>query len=186
MIMIRKTLLLTVLFAISGQLFSQKYFTRDGKVVFDSDAPIERIEAVNNKAMCVWDTESGAVEMAILIKSFKFEKALMEEHFNENYLESEKFPKAKFKGHVTNMSSIHLETDGVYTAEVEGDLSMHGVTKSIQLNSNIEVENGLVKSTATFDITIADYEIKIPNIVKDKIAETVMIMVDLDLKLLDQ
>ena len=184
--MIRKTLLLAMLFAISGQLLSQKYFTRDGKIVFESDAPIERIEAVNNKAVCVWDTESGAIEMAILIQSFKFEKALMEEHFNENYMESEQFPKAKFKGQINNMSAIHLDKDGVYGAEVAGNLSMHGVTKSIEVNTDIIVENGQVKCTTTFEIAVADYDIKIPNIVRDKIAKTVKIVVDLDLKLLDQ
>ncbi len=184
--MIRKTLLLVLLCAISGQLLAQKYYTRDGKVVFESDAPIENIEAVNNKAICVWDTESGAIEMAILIKSFKFQKALMEEHFNENYLESDKFPKAKFKGNVTNMSSIHLDKDGVYTAEVAGDLSMHGVTKLIQINANISVENGQVKCIATFEIAVADFDIKIPKIVADNIAKTVKIIADLDLKLLDK
>jgi uncharacterized protein YuzE len=180
--MIRKTLLLIILFALCGQLLSQRYFTRDGKIVFESDAPIERIEATNNKAMCVWDTESGVIEMAILIKSFNFEKALMEEHFNENYMESEKFPKAKFKGQVLNMSSIDLNADGAYIAEIEGDLAMHGVTRTIQLNSNISVENGLVRSVSTFEITVADYDIEIPKIVRNKIAKTVQIMVDLDLK----
>jgi len=122
--------------------------------------------------------------MAVLIKSFKFEKALMEEHFNENYLESEKYPKAKFKGKINNMPSIDLDKDGVYVAEVKGDLSIHGVAHPIQLNANITVENGNVKADAAFDIAVADYDIKIPKIVEDKIAKTVQIIVDLDLKLL--
>ena len=184
--MMRKGLIISILFAISGQLISQKYYTRDGGIVFESDAPIEQIEAVNNKAVCVWDTESGAIEMAVLIKSFKFEKALMEEHFNENYMESEKYPKAKFKGRVLNMSTIHLAEDGTYTAEVEGDLTMHGETQAITLEANIVVANGVAKTLATFDIAVADYKIKIPSIVKDKIAKIVQVRVDLDLKLLDK
>ena len=184
--MIRKTLLLGILFLISGQLISQKYYTRDGKVVFESDAPIEHIVAENNKAICVWDTESGAIEMAILIKSFKFEKALMEEHFNENYMESEEFPKAKFKGHIRNMSSVHLGEDGAYTAEVEGELSMHGVTRTVVVDANISVENGKVQCIAIFEIAVDDYDIKIPSIVRDKIAETVKITVDLDLNILNK
>ena len=186
MIMIKRILIFAVLFTICGQLFSQKYFTRDGRIVFESNAPIENIVAVNKKAMCVWDTESGAIELAVLIKSFKFEKALMEEHFNENYLESEEFPKAKFKGQVVNMSSIDLGKNGAYVAELEGDLSMHGVAKAVQLNANISVDNRDVKGIATFDIVVADYNIKIPQIVVDKIAKTVQIVVDLDLKLLDE
>ncbi len=184
--MMKKALLLTILCTIGGHVLAQKYFTRNGKVVFESDAPIERIEAVNNKALCVWDSETGAVEMAILIKSFNFEKALMEEHFNENYMESEKFPKAIFKGHVINMSSIDLTKDGAYTGEIEGDLTMHGVTQSIILNTNISVENGEVKAITSFEIAVADYDIKIPKIVRDNIAKTVQIVVDLDLKLLDK
>jgi YceI-like domain len=186
MIMIRKALLLIILCAISGQVLSQRYFTRDGKIVFKSDAPLEVIESTNKKAMFVWDTESGAIEMAALIKSFRFEKALMEEHFNENYMESEKYPKAKFKGRVTNMSSINLGENGNYVADIEGDLTMHNVTQSINLKSDIVVENGLVNSIATFEIAVADYDIKIPKIVREKIAKTVQITVDLDLKPLDE
>jgi polyisoprenoid-binding protein YceI len=170
----------------SGQLICQNYYTRDGSIVFESDAPIEQIEAVNNKAICVWDTESGAIEMAVLIQSFKFEKALMEEHFNENYMESEKYPKAKFKGKVLNMSSIHLDKDGTYTADVEGDLTMHGQTQTITLQANVVVANGVAKTLATFNIAVEDYKIKIPSIVKDKIAKIVQVRVDLDLKLLEK
>lgn len=182
----KRTFILSFVLLICGQAVSQKYFTRDGTIVFESDAPVEKIEAVNNKVMCVWDTESGMVEMAVLVKSFKFEKALMEEHFNENYLESEKFPKAKFKGRVENMSSINLKEDGSYIAEVVGELSMHGVTKSINMNANISVKNGDVKCIANFEIAVADYDIKIPKIVRENIAKTVQILMDIDLKLLEK
>lgn len=184
--MIKNTLILAFIICICAPSFGQKYFTRDGKIVFESDAVIEQIESVNNKVMCVWDTESGAIELAVLISSFKFEKALMEEHFNENYMETEKFPKAIFKGQVNNMSAIDLNTKGAYTAEISGTLTMHGVTNDIDITANVSVEKDGIKGLASFEIAVADYDISIPKVVKDNIAKVVQVMVDLDLKPLNK
>ena len=164
----------------------QKFFTKDGTVTFESDAPLERIEAVNDKALCVWDTETGAVQVSVLMKSFRFEKALMQEHFNENYVESEKYPKAIFKGSVTNMDNVNPNADGNYTANVEGELTMHGVTNPVSTDVNIVVSGGEVKGLTTFELEVADYEIEIPKLVKDNIAKVVKVMVDMDLKPLEK
>ncbi|MDX1477175.1 MAG: YceI family protein [Saprospiraceae bacterium] len=165
---------------------AQKYFTRDGEISFFSDAPLEKIEAVNKKVASVLDGETGAIEFAVLIKSFHFEKALMEEHFNENYLESGKYPKATFTGTIDNISAIDLNTDGEYTAQVSGDMTIHGVTKPVSTTGKLIVSNGTIKATSTFEIAVADYEIKIPKVVKDNIAEIVEIRVAIDYKRLEQ
>ena len=169
-----------------SELSAQKYFTRDGKITFSSDAPMEKIEGVNRKATSVIDVESGAMEFAILIKSFHFEKALMEEHFNENYMESGKYPKAMFKGKVTNMDEVDLSVDGEYSANITGDLTIRGKTKPIETTGIFTVFNGMVKGTSTFSVTVADYDIDIPNVVKDNIAKHVEIDVEVDYKPLAQ
>src|SRR5437868_4715809 len=96
----------------TGQLFAQKVYTKNGNISFFSKSPIENISANNNQVMSVLSVPTGEMQFSVLIKSFHFEKALMEEHFNENYLESNKFPKAIFKGAVLDMSKINLAKDG--------------------------------------------------------------------------
>ena len=99
--------LLATILLLGGTVNAQKYFTREGKVTFISEAPIEKIEAVNQSATAVLDTESNRIEFAILIKAFQFEKALMQEHFNENYMESSTFPKATFKGQIDAATKVN-------------------------------------------------------------------------------
>src|ERR1044071_9234988 len=114
--------LLLGMISISG--FSQnRYFTRTGKVSFYSKAALENIEAHNKNAVSVFDRSTGQVAVSILMKAFEFEKALMEEHFNENYVESDKFPKAVFKGKIVDLSWIDFSKNGKYTATVVGQLS---------------------------------------------------------------
>ena len=161
-------------------LSGQKYFTREGKIAFYSDAPMEKIEAHNKKATSVIDAESGKIEFAILIKAFQFEKALMQEHFNENYMESSKYPKATFKGQIKDMSNVNLSTDGEYHVSVAGDLTIHGVTQKVETPAQIVVTDGAINAKSTFEVLVADYEIEIPSVVKDNIAKTVKIEVDID------
>jgi polyisoprenoid-binding protein YceI len=165
---------------------AQKYFTRDGKVTFSSDAPMEKIEAVNNKVSSVFDTETGALEFAVLIKSFHFQKALMEEHFNENYMESTKYPKAIFKGKITNLGSINLKTNGDYRGAVQGDLTIHGITKPIQADAMLKVSDGTIHATSSFQVAVADYNIEIPKVVRENIAKIVQVNVTIDYKPLEQ
>jgi hypothetical protein len=165
---------------------AQKYFTRDGTIEFMSDASVEKIEAVNQKVASVLDCQSGQVEFAVLIKSFHFEKALMEEHFNENYLESNKYPKATFKGTITNMSEISFTVPGSYDAKVQGDLTIHGVTKPLTVIGMIKVSPGEIFAKSTFEITVADYDIEIPKLVRDNIAKIVQIHAEMNYKPLEQ
>jgi len=107
-----------------------KQFTREGHIQFLSEAEEENIEANNYKVTSVIDFATGNMEFAALMKAFEFEKALMEEHFNENYVESELYPKASFKGKITNLEVVNLEEDGVYEVEIEGSLTLHGVKRN--------------------------------------------------------
>lgn len=169
-----------LLIASSGLMHAQKYFTRDGKVSFFSDAALEKIEAHNSKASSVFDTESGEVEFAVLIKSFHFDKALMQEHFNENYMESNKYPKATFDGTVINIDDMDLSADGNYTAQVKGDLTIHGVTKPLETTAQITVKDGTINAVSSFEVTVADYEIQVPKVVRDNIAKTVRVDLNID------
>lgn len=169
--------ILAALMAASA-LNAQKYFSREGKVSFFSDAPLEKIEAHNSKATAVVDAESGKMEWAVLIKAFQFEKALMQEHFNENYMESDKYPKALFKGEVTNMGAINLGKDGEYKADVKGSLTIHGVTREIEAPGKFIVKDGNITATSSFTVLVADYEIEIPAVVRDNIAKEVRIDID--------
>jgi len=163
-------------------LSAQKFFTRTGKIVFSSDTPLEKIEATNDKATCVVDTEAGRMEFAVLIKAFSFEKALMQEHFNENYMESGKFPKATFKGSIDNMEEINLSEDGTYPAMVKGHLTIHGVTQAVETEGKFVIKDGKISATANFSVLTQDYDIDIPAVVRDNIAKEIMIEVAVGLE----
>ncbi len=163
-------------------LSAQKYFTRTGHISFSSDTPIEKIEATNDKATCVVDTEAGRMEFAVLIKAFAFEKALMQEHFNENYLESGKFPKATFKGSIENLAEIDFSADGTYPAKIKGEMTIHGVTQSLETEGSFVVKEGAISAAANFSVQTQDYGIEIPAVVRDNIAKEIMIDVAVDLE----
>lgn len=162
----------------------QKYFTKTGHVSFYSDTPLEKIEAQNKSSNCVLDLATGKLEFAVLIKGFQFEKALMQEHFNENYLESNKFPKATFKGQIDNYTKIDVTKNGKSTVKVSGDLTLHGVTKKLNTDAVVEIKAGKIDADATFNILVADYNISIPSLVKDQIAKSVKVKVDATLEVL--
>jgi len=180
-----KKLFLITCFLTTGitALFAQKYMTRTGKVKFDATAPSspERIVGVNNEAACILDSKSGDVASQMLIKSFKFEKELMEEHFNENYMESDKLPKADFKGKITNASEINFAKDGAYTAKVEGKLTIHGVTNDVTTPADVTVRGHTVSVKTKFVVKLIDYKIKVPSLVADKLSKEATVTLDCDL-----
>lgn len=155
-----------------------RYFTRDGHVEFFSQTPIEDIEATNEKMTAVVDFENGKFEFAVLIKSFEFEKALMEEHFNENYMESSKFPKATFVGQIEDFVGIRNSNfpPGVEMA-AHGKLTIHGVTKDVILLATITPDGANYKLKSSFKVKPGDYEIEIPNTVRDNIAKEITVTV---------
>ena len=169
---------------VSGQA---RYFTKSASIVFDADGPldyIEKIHAKTNSATCVIDAASGQMEWSVTIRSFKFENALMEEHFNENYLESDKFPKAIFKGSIANPAQVKWTEDGVYPVKVQGKMTLHGVTKDIAANGKIVVRSKQISASSEIEIGLADYDIKIPSVVGFKIAKTAKVAIEAKLEVL--
>ncbi len=174
----KNTIIAILLFTTAGNVNAQKVFTKNGNISFFSKSPLENISAKNNQVMSVLNVQTGDMQFSVIIKNYHFEKSLMEEHFNENYLESNKFPKSTFKGKLSDLSKIDFTKDGTYNVVVNGDLNLHGVTKNIAAPGIIIVKNGLVSASSTFKIKLADYDISIPKLVKDNIAESIEISVN--------
>jgi polyisoprenoid-binding protein YceI len=177
----KKRLLLGVLLC-SASLFSQKMMTRSGEIKFEASMPaFEEIAAKNNTASCIFDKATREIAVLALVKAFRFKVPLMEEHFNENYIESDKFPKATFKGKVTNFDAAKLSS-GKATFDVEGDLTLHGITKKVKTKITFVQSGEKLVATCTFKVKPTDYDIKIPSVVKSKIAESVEIDLKFDLE----
>lgn len=161
---------------------AQRYMTRTGKVSFFSGARLENIEAFNNEAAAVLDAKTGDMAFQVPVKSFKFEKALMQEHFNENYMESDKFPKAEFKGKITDISKVDFTKDGTYNVSSAGKMTIHGVTKDVSVPGTITVKGKEATLNSKFRIKAAEYGIKIPAAVVGKVAEVMEVTVNSNLK----
>lgn len=175
-------LLLTVAIAFVAFAFSPAgnvLITHTGHIAFFSKATMENIEANNYQVSSSLNTSNGEMAFSVLIKSFQFEKAKMQEHFNENYLESDKYPKSTFKGNITNFKEVNLRKDGTYKVTVAGDLTIHGVTNKVSAPGTITVKGSEINAKSKFPVRIADYKITIPAVVKDKVAEVVDVTVDM-------
>jgi YceI-like domain len=174
-----KTGTLIILFlAIVQYATAQKYISKTGHIWFFSHTPVEDIEAHNHQVASTLNVSNGEIAFGMLIKGFEFKKALMQEHFNENYMESDKIPKANFKGKITNLSNIDFKKDGTYATEVSGDLTIHGVTKPITTKGTIDVKDGKVTAKAKFIVSPKDYDIKIPSVVEKNIAREIEVNID--------
>jgi len=173
----KRLLLLVFLLNIVIALNAQKYMTKNGFIGFYSHTPMEDIKADNNQVIGVLDTSTGEMVFQALIKSFHFDRALMEEHFNENYMESDKIPKSVFKGKITNLASVDFTKPGKYNVTVEGDLTIHDVTNKISTNGTIEVINGGINANSKFNIVPEDYKITIPSVVKDKFDKSMAVTI---------
>jgi polyisoprenoid-binding protein YceI len=156
-----------------------KYMTRTGRVTFFSASIMEDIEARNEEAAAAIDLTSAQLAFSIPIRSFQFKRTLMQEHFNENYMESEKFPKSTFSGKFTDLNLDALQQPGSHPVHIEGDLTIHGVTKHITVPGSLEVKEGHVLAFALFTVAPADYAIDVPLLVRDHIAKIVSIRVAL-------
>ena len=159
------------------QAQAQRYLTKNGKITFSSDTPFEKIEGKNNQVNAALDIASGDIVFKVLMKSFEFDRALLQEHFNENYVESDKFPNALFKGKVNNLKSIPFTKEGSYEAELEGDLTIHGVFKHIKVKGTFENKDNKITGKSKFQIKVEDYGIKVPKAVTEKIANSIEIQV---------
>ena len=162
-------LVLTLLSAVS---FSQNtYITKNATIDFFSSTLVEDIKAINNQVVSFIKTETGEINFGVSIKSFVFENSLMQEHFNENYMESDKFPNAKFKGKITDLENIDFNKTGVYPVNISGEITIHGVTKKIETKGIFTVKGKKISTKAFLKIQPKDYDIEIPLLVRDKIAK---------------
>lgn len=175
-----KKFVLIGILILSGTIASaqDKFFTKNGRISFISKGNIETIEANHKSVTCVLDTKTGNVQFSVLMRGFEFRKALMQEHFNENYVESDKFPRSEFRGQVVNNSAVTYTQDGVYDAKVKGKLTIHGITKDIEADGKITVKGGKPQANATLGILLSDYNISIPAVVKENISNNVTITID--------
>lgn len=178
-------MMIALILGTSASVFGQKYLTRTGLIEFFSETDIENIEAINNQASSVLNMENGEMAFTVLMKAFAFEKALMQEHFNEKYVESDKFPKANFKGQIVNFSAVKLSNNPTEVT-IKGQLTIHGVTKEITTKGKLsKTGKGNILGTAEFTIKLADYDISIPSAVASNISETIDIKVKMDYEKMD-
>jgi hypothetical protein len=175
----RIVLLVLILGGVSVSLTAQKYTTEKTFVSFFSDAAIEDISADNTKTVGVFNSTTGEIAFSVPIKDYEFEKSLMKEHFNEKYMESEKFPKSTFQGKVIGYDP---NATGPQNANSKGKLTIHGVTKEVEIPGTIEKqgENLVIKSK--FIVKLEDYKIAIPKLLWQNIAEQVEVTVDFTFK----
>jgi polyisoprenoid-binding protein YceI len=153
------------------------YFTRTGKIEFHSGSSLEDIDGVNNEATSMLNVKTGEMAFTLLVKSFTFKRALMEEHFNENYMESTKFPKASFKGKINSMPAINISSNATYNVQTEGELTIHGVTQKISAPAKLTVNGGKITGISTFKILLSDYKIVVPGVVSEKFSKETEIIV---------
>ena len=181
--LIRKGTVFFCLLLFATSLIAQdKYYTKSGSIIFVSKGSIETIQANHRSVTCVLDSKTGALQFAVLMKGFEFKKALMQEHFNENYVESDIYPKAEFRGQIVNNSEIAYTKDGVYDAHVKGKLTLHGQTRDVEADGKITVKNGKLLANSDFTIQMSDYNISIPKLVKENMSNTVSITVNCTLE----
>ncbi|MBK6933273.1 MAG: YceI family protein [Saprospirales bacterium] len=174
----KRTILAAFLLAFGLTAQAQRFFTRDAKVQFNSETPLEKIEAVNKSGTAVFDAKTGQMEWKVLIKSFLFERALMQEHFNENYMESNRYPSATFKGALMQPADMDYKIPSVNKVRVKGALTIHGVSKDIEVPGTITIGESTLTFQSTFTLSPADFGIDIPGVVRDKIAKTIVVKVN--------
>lgn len=172
-----RIIFLSMLLIAGLTLQAQKFISKSGYVKFYSYTPIEEIEAENNVAASILDPSSGDIQVSMLIRSFSFKKELMQEHFNENYMESDVYPKSSFKGKVTNIDQVDFKKNGTYPVDVEGDITIHGVTKTLKTNGTIEINKGIPTAKTKFKVLTEEFKIEIPDLVKEKIAKEIEVTV---------
>lgn len=178
--------LLFLITSISLFSFGQTYFTRTGEVSFFSETPLENIEAFNNQATCIVDIATGEVVSKILIKAFTFEKALMQEHFNENYMESDKFPQAVLKATIANFEELEFDKPEKQQVILKGELTIRNITREITIDGYIQKKGKNLQTNATFIVFPSDYQIKIPKAVENNIAKEIEVSVNFQLELFNR
>ena len=149
--------ILALLFVVNNADAQKIFATRNGRISFSTPSD-EDVKAVNNEVTSRI-ADNGQVTFSLLIKGFKFKLAEMQEHFNDQYLESNKFPRADFKGNIVNVKDVNFAKDGSYKVSVKGDLTLHGVTKSITANGTVEIKAGKLTASCQFPLVMKDFNV---------------------------
>lgn len=174
----KKGIILVLFLLVGNVIFSQKMITRSGEIKFEASMPaFEEIAGTNSSVSSILDESTGDFVALALVKAFKFKSPLMEEHFNENYMESSQFPKSTFKGKILNFDAKKLSSTKT-SYDMEGDLTIHGVTKKIKTKINLILNGGKITATSVIMVKPQDYKIEIPSLVKDKIAENAKVTIN--------
>ncbi len=157
----KKVTLILALTVATGALFAQKKTTSSAIITFDATTTKDALPKADNKTViAAIDTKTGTVAFEAIVKSFSFGNPMMQEHFNSpKWLDSEQFPKATFKGKITNLGEVSFEKEGSYSAKVEGDLTIHGITKPVSSQATIVVKGGVINTTSDFTIKLTDYSL---------------------------
>lgn len=176
-----KKLFLSIVLLSGAQILSaQQFMTRNGNVEFFSATAIENIQATNKQVSSVLDLDKKQFAFLVPIKAFHFEKALMQEHFNENYLESDEFPNASFKGSIAGAEGVDLNKDGDYRVALSGTMNIHGVDRKVEEQAVVRVKAGKLSLNSKFILRPEDYGVNIPAGKKDNISETLDLTVEMD------
>lgn len=174
-------LIYSLILLFTQQICAQKYITKTGHAYFMSHTDAIDIDANNNQVAAIADTETGDMVVIILIKAFEFTLATADKHFNETYMESDEFPKAMFKGNIDVLQNLDPAKNAEYDAVATGKLTIHGKTREITQPGKLIVEDGVITMTSAFNVQIADYDIKVPKSVEERVAKEVDVKINLTL-----
>lgn len=180
----KKTILIFILALGSATMFAQKKITTSGVVNFNATTSLDPLPKAENKTVvAALDTKTGALAFEAIMKSFSFANPMMQDHFNSSsWLDSDKFPTSTFKGNITNFRTVNLKKDGTYPVDVEGDLTIHGITKSVTSKGTIVVSEKVIAANADFNIQVADYGITGKGIDAGKVSKEPKITVAIEFK----
>ncbi len=169
-----RILAIVIALVIHNQAIAQKYISKSAVITFFSEAPIENIKATNKKVSSILDLTTGEIVFSVPIREFEFRRSLMKKHFNENYMDSEEYPKSTFKGKISGFGS----SEGVYSSVAVGELNIHGITKKIEVVGEVIVKPDEITLIAKFPVLLKDYKIKIPKILFSNIAESIEVSIE--------
>ncbi len=176
----KKIILLSFLLLVNIT-FAQRLLTRSGEIKFDASMPnLVEIIGKSNTVSSILDLATGQFATSVIIKSIRFKVPLMEEHFNENYMESSKHPNSTFKGKITGFDAKKLVASKV-AYDIEGDLTIHGISKKVKTKIYLASNGSKVAASGNFLVHAQDYDIEIPSLVKEKFADQIKVSFNFDL-----
>jgi hypothetical protein len=178
----KKLIVIITLSLLSFGFAQDKLLTKNGKITFEASVPsFEEVKAKNEGVTCVINTKTGEIASLVLVKGFRFKVALMEEHFNENYIESDKFPKSTFKGKIEGFDYAKITKEGKsYT--IKGKMELHGKSKDISITATIKKSADGLSLVSNFTVNTDDFDIDIPSVVSKKVSKKVNVTLDFNLK----